>query len=477
MEMKIIDHDKNRNRELLAKFYENDISYDRKKFCGLCSPSSTLIDKGVVDKLQNDLYAIENWVDGVLEIYGELINKKNDELLLQMLEWGLDEYACKLQRESTLLKQKPVSARLDCVCLNESNYVTEVQWKGAGEGNAAAIEDSYQSIFTIPTDQLPFNNLINSWAEFLPKDGCSVNTGKKGWMDTERYLISELKKKNICLVSIPYNEIQNCIRLEKDKLLVKSEDEWIQVKYLYLDRLSEVIDSSMLDKIIKLYNDGKIILDPPPSYIFNQKLPMCLPFMERYKSYFKDSVREVLIPTISISPEGKFDLSPLMFCMKNETLKNNINTFENIIDLPINIRKNLVIKCGSIHNWFNHGGHGVYRIDGEQNQIKEIFDHISTRIKEEKEPWVIQPYMGKKWNTPVTHISNIDEIKYMDLYAKFMIYFHLSTESESKPILKGGISTLGADWKVSGASSTPAVILEDNTYCGAFRHDIRINNK
>jgi hypothetical protein len=235
------------------------------------------------------------------------------------------------------------------------------------------------------------------------------------------------------------------------------------------------MEPTFLDRLIRKYNDNEVVIDPPPSYVFNEKLPFSLPFSPEFRDYFDDHVRRTLVPTVLVSAENP-DLSALVPFVRHEDsgLLNDLESWTDIYKLPESLRARLVMKCGSAHQWDNHGGHGVFRLGGSPEAAHGVLDPILDRVTRTGEPWVVQPYLGLKWRVPVAHLSRPHESTELNMHAKLGVYFHLSSAGEHRPVFMGGIATLGTDWKVSGASSKPARIDEAGRLRGAFRHDIRV---
>jgi hypothetical protein len=466
------------NIALRETFARNYVKYDGAPFMGLLSPSSTLIPESTVTRLRDHLRGVDAWYRGVLKVYQELLSDTEaNHPLLQALEWGLDEHARRLQRESALRGDHPVVGRLDCVDLGSDNFIAEVQWKGAGEGWLAAIDRSYRELLPLQSGHEKLGDLVDAWAQHFSNDGCSVNTGRVGWMDAEVFLVRELAAKGVTLTSLPPGDVQKALAFDGAQPVISDDGQRTAMRHLYLDRLTEVLDPTVLDRLVAAYADGHLVIDPPPSYLFNQKLPMSLPFSGPFKGYFDDSVRRALIPTVWLSTTAsKSDLSPLVPLVQHPEADRLtcLANWDDVSELPAELRALLVLKCGSADQNDNHGGHGVHRLDGPVGQARRTLDGVLRRIRDTGEPWMMQPYLGRQWRVPIALPSRPDETVEADLHAKFGIYFKLPGQSRLTPELLGGVASLGTSWKVSGASKTPARIDGAGQLTGAFRHDIRV---
>lgn len=475
--VKIISRPADRNHELVAAFRRNHLRYDGIPFAGLLSPTSTLIPSPAADRLVHDAEAVDGWYEGLLDLYLDLLRHHGDDHpLLRQLEWGLDEDMRRLQRESALRRDRPRIARLDCVDLGSDNFITEVQWKGAGEGWLAAIDRSYREVFPIDDGHRAFGDLVLAWAEVFAGPGCSVNTGRRGWGDAEQFLNTELAAAGTRLAWSDFDDISRAVRADGNRIVVDGAGGGALLHHLFLDRLTEVMPVELIERLVAAAAYGQVVLDTPPSYLFNQKVPLALPFTVGYEQYFPDAIRRALIPTVLLDPTAP-DLTVVLAHVRHpdHDALADLRTWDDLVDLPESLRSQIVFKCGSIDQFHNHGGQGVFRLDGTRKQAMHTLHMVLERAITLYEPWVIQPYLGHQWKVPVTVMDIPDELTVLDLHAKFGVYMHLPPERGTAPHILGGVASLGTTWKVSGASKTPASVI-DGTWHGAFRHDIRVGD-
>lgn len=475
----MIARDAAQNEELLTAFSRNHLRFDGTPFAGLVSPSSTLISEECRREVTAHVRAVAAWHAGVQRIYADLLTTGDEQHpLLRMMEWGLDEYAVRLQRASALREDRPTLGRLDCVRLGGAHAISEVQWKGAGEGWLASIDRSYREIFPLAAGERPFGDLVEAWARVFPRDGCSINTGRAVWADAEVFLNGELRQRGVRVVFSPAREISNAVELDGSTLRVRGIDAPNDaLRYLFLDRLTEVLGANVLDPLVEAYVDGTVALDPPPSYLYNQKLPQALPFSSEHRSHFPDSVREAFIPSVLIT-DAPPALEPIAAQLDGDGARvAEISSWDELPSLPAAIREKIVVKCGSSHQFDNHGGHGVFRLGGTEEAARTILDRVLARVAE-GEPWIVQPFMGARWDVPIAHPSRPFKMREASLYAKFGVYFRLPARAGGEqPEVLGGVASLGTSWKVSGASGTPSRIDEGGSLVGAFRHDIRVGSR
>lgn len=465
------------NGRLVERFAANCLRYEGHPFMGLVSPTSTLIPETAAERLREHVAAVDAWARGVAAVYAGLLDAGDDaHPMLRMLEWGLDRDAVRLQRASAIRGDRPVAARMDCVDLGSDNFIAEVQWKGAGEGWTASIDRSYREVFPMDEGHQGLGDLVRAWAEVFRTDGCAVNTGRLGWMDAEEFLMHELRALGTTLVSRVPADVQALLDLGDGGVPAVAGDGTRQpLRHLFLDRLTEVIDVDVIDRLVEHYVAGELVLDPPPSYVFNEKLPMALPFTDGYREHFDDAVRRALVPSVLVTADAPRLGGIVPYVRSGDAaMLGDVRTWDDVLALPSELRGDLVLKCGSADQWDNHGGHGVFRLDGETGAAREVLGSVLGRVRDTGEPWVVQPYLGNRWRVPVAHLDDPFSPREMDLHAKFGIYFRLPHGDHTSYDVLGGIATMSTSWKVSGASKTPATVVADGTLAGAFRHDIRV---
>ncbi len=141
--------------------------------------------------------------------------------------------------------------------------------------------------------------------------------------------------------------------------------------------------------------DGKVFYDLPPSIIFDEKIPLILPFWEKTREYFTDAVRDIFPYAQLIRPEG--------FVLEDGTFV----SLEKFINLPRNQRDYYIKYAGSdlALNW---GSKGVFyagslsKTEGEKllNMIKKNFTA--------KKYWIIQKGYSLKENAGFIKRDNIE---------------------------------------------------------------------
>ena len=154
-------------------------------------------------------------------------------------------------------------------------------------------------------------------------------------MDSEQWLAKKLAPRGITMVSLPPSRVAESLIVDNDRVLVNTGKGFRKLDYLYLDRLTEVIPPELLQKIIGVSRDGRLRIDPPPSYLFNEKVPLALPFTDEYRRGFSGRIREILIPS-ALMHDGKPDLSAVASSLDHpgSSVLSEMNQWEDLLKVP-----------------------------------------------------------------------------------------------------------------------------------------------
>lgn len=444
--------------KIIETFNERGISYDAPQYSGLVMPASVVLTNDVAQQIRDDISEIWTWIHQWISVYRDLLHgaDKSNSVLVAT-EWGLSADALEFQRLSTELGEEPSVGRIDSVTLETRQKIAEVQWKGGGEGFIAAIDHTYRHLFPLREGQWPLGELAHNWRHvFRRKAGRDVihvlNTGRSIWRKGEQFLADELEPFGIKLLFLSPDGIPSALRIQDEKVCVEIDGELYPVDFIYLDRLSEAVSPETLTKLCRLALDGKVKIEPPPSYIFNQKIGLALPFMPDYRNLFSDQIREILIPSVLVT-DDKPNCNPLINSISHpkRDLLGDLQSWDDILRLPRSLRECLIFKCASADQEYNHGGHGVWQIGGSTEVAKRNLERILNRVKTLKEPWIVQPYIHETRDVPVAHPDTPDVTQRINAHARFGIYCGYQNQTS---FLLGGIANFGSYWKVAGKKAS-----------------------
>lgn len=138
--------------------------------------------------------------------------------------------------------------------------------------------------------------------------------------------------------------------------------------------------------------EGKLIFDYPPTQIFDQKLPLALPFNKLASHFFPDSVRQWLIPTYLVEDNLEF--------LRGDNLEN----LDQIISCPREKRR-LVLKYAGQDTNRNWGSRAIFMLSKISKENWKVLRQHILRDMSRGQPWVLQEEISHKLgaNEPNAH--------------------------------------------------------------------------
>lgn len=151
---------------------------------------------------------------------------------------------------------------------------------------------------------------------------------------------------------------------------------------------------------------GIVKFDLPPIALFDQKAPLALPFWERTRSLFSNEVREAIVYSYPLTPEGFRD-------EHGEWI-----SFDQFERLPRDKRRYFA-KYAGVDVSQNWGSRAVYRLSdkGYKETLKKIRQELAIG-----RPWLIQP--DKSSRLDVSYVQRRDmQIVQSHLYVKYSRFY------------------------------------------------------
>ena len=460
---------------LLDQFNENNVTFEQKTYSGLISPCSALINSEAAEKINSDATLIWEWAETAQRIYANLIANDPQNPLVKALEKNLTNVALYQQRQSALRGDLPKFGRIDSIALEPNQKIAEIQWKGGGAAFMAQIQRIYNERYQ-QEGEVQFGDLVKGLSKLYTenqtkKEPTVLIVTSSFWKKTEDLLATQLKIDGINLIATPIKGIAKKLKVENGMVYIEHDLKKYKLDYIYLDRLSERLPNELLEKVIFAYESKNVILDPPPSYLYNQKITLALPFQEEYRNYFSEGIRSILIPTALMSNNNP-DLSSIIpFITHSKAyLLGEIKTWEDLIKLPVALRNQLVLKYASTDKFNSCGGHRVIRLKCSNSILEKTLETILNDINN-NEPWIIQPYINETWDVPFAHPESCDNIEIMKAHARLNIY--CANINGIKEVI-GSIATFSPLWKVAGKTAS----YDENGHLnGSSFTDIRLVKK
>lgn len=132
--------------------------------------------------------------------------------------------------------------------------------------------------------------------------------------------------------------------------------------------------------------EGRLAFDYPPTPIFDQKLPLCLPFHAQTLKYFPDEVRNHILPTYLIDPDLTFDMGKVRVKL------------DDVMRQPREKRGWYLKYAGldTARNW------GSIAVEPMAVLARPKWESLRKRIQEDTlrgDPWIVQQDGSKKSKT------------------------------------------------------------------------------
>jgi hypothetical protein len=274
---------------------------------------------------------------------------------------------------------------------SKAGKIFEIQCPGSGWGDVVLLESVLKNNYT--NGALPFYDLVNTYVNSLQRHFDGYTPSVMHLLDNSsnpsmmRYFIS---KTSSYLKYWGYSkEVKN------------AECNFIRSHSVY-----GLIAENLFKHRLKLVEGGKAKFDLPPLLIFDQKMTLCLPFLEETRGLFSEDIRKMLVYTNPIYPRGFRDFG------------GNWITIEDFLKRPPGQRK-YFLKYGGCDTSANWGSRAVYRLDTKAASDllkKATLDFINNR------PWVIQPASSEK--ETVTYLTRTNDQPITEnLTAKYSTFY------------------------------------------------------
>jgi hypothetical protein len=440
-----------RTKELLATLTSSGATYGSGDYTGLVSPTTIVIDRPARDGIGAASRAVWRWMEACQRIYGELLATEPRHPVVRAFEWGLPAGAAQLQRDPAVRALRPSAGRIDAVTVHPVVQVAEVQWKGGGEGFLAGVERAQRQVGPSVPGAVPFAPSLDGWVRYFRsrKVEFVTSVGRDAWQNSNRLLEEALAAAGIGMRLIAPGLLERELRLGPAGVEVRHGRLWRRLDYLWGDRLH---DSLSPDTVTRLHHhslDGRLIVDPPLSYLYTQKVALALPFMAEFADRFTDDVRTVLIPSALVLPGQPPELEAVAAAVGGTAAARlrAVERWEDLPRLPRSVRERLVVKCASADPATSSRGRGVIQLGGSGAMAASSWQPCWQRVSQDDEPWLIQPYVSQKFLAPLAHPSAPGDIQVRPVHTRIAIFCGDLT-GDAQPL--GAIGNVSPYWKVAG---------------------------
>jgi hypothetical protein len=221
------------------------------------------------------------------------------------------------------------------------------------------------------------------------------------------------------------------------KIYNSKPPELSDVDVLFRFNLNYAVNQQGWEDYFKAYLRGDIIIEPPPTTVYDSKGAQILPYHPDTRERFSDAVRSIF-PRTYLAEEGA---EVTTTGTSSRTVK-----MEEIPHLPASERR-FVIKYGGNHGKLLGGGWGVQKLD-VKGQGEYSAEKLMTRAlsdwREKSEPWLIQERIRRDFD--VTFLQD-GELKKDKMRARIMPFNRII---DGNPEIIGGSALFSINWKVHG---------------------------
>jgi len=153
---------------------------------------------------------------------------------------------------------------------------------------------------------------------------------------------------------------------------------------------------------------GEMRFDHPPIPIFDQKLPMCMPFDAKTRSWFRDCHRDLFPFTSRVEQSGL------------RVNADEVIPFNQYADLP-SARRHHYLKYAGLDTTRNFGSISVHALsEMEKPQLQSLFAEVTMDI-DRGEPWILQTSVMEH---AFVEFVNPDGLRQTELMSTRLSSFH-----------------------------------------------------
>ena len=412
-----------------------------------------------LDAITADLSHLAQLYRFASELYLESLRDKDLRWVRRAVETGLRPVDVTLTRRLSQSRLEPMMQRVDYVdVLPGQRHIAEVQWKSGGPGYFIGHQSAFLAAFPPGPGELPIDDLPARYLDALSKradfvgPGLIVNEVRAEWLQAERQFERPARSQLREYRAIDRATLAEAIEAKPGQLLLRKGDSLVPISVLrgrgFTERLSETTLESLVDQAL----DGRLWLETPPNFIYRQKWPLALPFMQDLCPDHLSSLRDAIAPTSMLGPD-RFDLSAICSRMapQDASALSGVGHLLELGDLPTRTRAQLVLKCAAGSGDMHSRGRGVFRINGSGPQVASTLRLIKDRQETIGEPWIAQLYVGREWGALLAHPEDLDAITRVSCRLRLMVF----GQQVDGPVwsVQGGVANLSPHWKVSGADA------------------------
>lgn len=416
------------NRALEIRDYCNklQLGYDRALDCRFYvgpEPFKLNNDQLAVFISQGELFRV--WFEITLELCTRAYRDNSMRWLTDLIEGESPDYVKQVHKQVHLsgLLNIPLFARPDMSAIGAS---VEVQTPGSGWGYQAAIHNTVGK---------------STWPG--PVKGLKrAVTALTGAYDTPTAYV---------LYNDPFfPEVEYFCRLCGEagmqvQMHFKSLPSTSEVKFVRRPPLEDLLSYGGGSELVQSWLDGRLVLEPGPSLLFDQKLAILFPFHPLLREFYPDSVRQLFPETYLVAKA-----SNLVFDGKSLSLDELCNLSGS--------KRQFILKYAGAKKGLRAGGKAVYNLsDCNHRKVGELLAMALQDWEEHRSPWLIQKRVQQKY--PIVFLDHVaEEIREAQYYALFRPMYSFLPDEPSEIVALTAL--FRKDWKVHGSSDAVTLPVE-----------------
>ncbi len=395
---------------------------DEKTFTSMVSPEPFFISAQQHQLLIRRGAAIREWAQTTNRLYQYAVNNDAWSWLVDLFETGMPETLKTIHRQlfEHRIPRVPLFMRMDQPSFN---VAVEAQTPGSGWGYHAALADCYRGY------QVIGRRFVERVAYHL-----RALTGKQ-----RPRVVHLLHKYRFYGAEAAY--FAKAIRgqgIDFDICIQEIPENIASYDVVFRHYLEELIQYDGWQKLLELYQQGVLEIEPPPSVLTDHKVATMLPYHPRTFMLYSDAVRRLFPVTYVADPYSTLAV---------EQERGDVAHLRLSDIAVLNTKQRLfALKYAGLDPRLRAGGKGVLHLGmcSKSRAAQLINDAVSDTCL--ANPWVVQRIVRKQYD--VTYYTHDGAIQTKGLYARINPFYALPRE--------GGSELLGCPvhfrdfWKVHG---------------------------
>lgn len=199
-------------------------------------------------------------------------------------------------------------------------------------------------------------------------------------------------------------------------------------------------------QLVEAFLANRLVLEPNPSLLFDQKIAVAFPFHPRLREYYPDSIRSLFPEThlVQMNQPPVFDGQAI--------------SWDSFASLSRSKRQ-FILKFAGAKKGLRAGGKAVYNLsDCNQQEVQSLIGMALSDWEEHRAPWLIQKRVQEKY--PVTFLDHVAGQILIDrpYYALFRPMFMFRPDGSSSIVAFSAL--FRKEWKVHGSSDAVMLPVE-----------------